>query len=199
MPKVVVIDNYDSFTYNLVQAIYAYTTNVHVFRNDDIQLAQLLELSPHFCVLSPGPGRPERPKDFGICRTIIHAAKTGYLTVPILGVCLGHQGIAAEYGARIIPAQTIKHGKTSLIHHKGTGIFAGLESPLQAMRYHSLVVDPSTLPSCLTPLAHTSDGTLMAYQHTTLPLFGVQFHPESIGTPEGPALIGNFLCQETNG
>lgn len=197
MSRVVVIDNYDSFTYNLVQTIYNTTLDVHVFYNDKIDLDGLRQLKPDYYVLSPGPGRPERVADFGVCKDIIDAIRNQTITQPVLGVCLGHQGIASGFGAQITQANTIMHGRTSMVHHQGTGLFEGIENPFQVMRYHSLTVEPNSLPACFYATAHTDDGTLMAFQHQHQPLYGVQFHPESIGTPLGAKLIANFLSVES--
>ncbi|MCS7080233.1 MAG: aminodeoxychorismate/anthranilate synthase component II [Chloracidobacterium sp.] len=190
----VIIDNYDSFTFNLYQMLQMQTTEeVVVVRNDAVDLATLRGWRPTRIVLSPGPGRPDNPRDFGVCWDVLTAAAT--LAVPILGVCLGHQGIAAAYGGRVIRAPRIVHGKTSeVILTAPSPLFAGLPERFSAMRYHSLIADEATLPDCLTITARTvADGLIMAVAHRELPVYGVQFHPESIGTPDGARLLANFL------
>lgn len=196
MTRVLIIDNYDSFTHNLAQLLHGLAEEVVVQRNDAIDLSEVRALAPDCILLSPGPGRPERRRDFGVCFDILESAKKEELsgsTVPILGVCLGHQGIAHCFGAQVVRAPTVMHGKSSLVVHGGNSFFEGLPSPFEAMRYHSLVVDPDSLPGCLEPLAKTNDGVLMALRHRTLPIYGVQFHPESIGTPLGRKLVSRFL------
>ena len=195
MTYVLMIDNYDSFTYNLVHALHG-LAEVEVVRNDQIKLTQVQAKEPDYIILSPGPGRPERKKDFGICGDIIAALRDGILSTPTLGVCLGHQGIASTFGAKIVQGREIMHGKTSDVFHQGTGLFTGLPNPLRVMRYHSLVIEPTSLPECFDVTAHTIDGSLMAIQHKTLPIHGVQFHPESIGTPDGRMLLANFFSVE---
>jgi len=188
--NVLLIDNYDSFTFNLVQQLQGLGAEVVVHRNDRIDLPAIRALGPTHVVLSPGPGRPDHPRDFGVCRPIIdHLTHT-----PILGVCLGHQGIGWRMGGQVVAAPTIVHGKTDRITHSGIGLFAGLPHPLTVMRYHSLVVDRASLPDSLVVTAENADGLIMAMRHRTRPLFGVQFHPESIGTPDGDALLRNFLA-----
>jgi len=183
-----VIDNYDSFTYNLVQYLAALGAEVKVFRNDQITLAQVAALQPDGIVISPGPGRPE---DAGISMPLIVAMGA---TVPILGVCLGHQSIGQVFGGKIVNAPTLMHGKTSDIYHQGTGIFQGLPNPFRATRYHSLVIDRASCPPVLEITAWTADGIIMGVRHQQYPtLQGVQFHPESILTTAGPALLRNFL------
>lgn len=189
---VLVIDNYDSFTYNLVQYLGELGVEVRVFRNDRITLDGIRRLRPQALVISPGPCTPDQA---GISVPAV-AALGG--EVPILGVCLGHQSIGQAYGGRIIHAEQVMHGKTSRIHHDGRGIFTGLESPLEATRYHSLVVSRDGLPDCLEESAWTShrDGNrleIMGLRHRKLPVEGVQFHPESILTPTGKTLLRNFL------
>lgn len=192
-PRVLLVDNYDSFTHNLFQLLRVAGAEVRVERNDAITLADVEAHAPSHVVLSPGPGHPDSPRDFGVSRDVILRCAT---RVPILGVCLGHQGIAAVAGARVVRAPAPKHGKSDHVTHDGTGLFAGLPSPLEVMRYHSLVVDEATLPATLRVTGRTADGLVMALAHVELPMAGVQFHPESIGTPEGGALLDNFLRWE---
>lgn len=191
MPRVLLVDNYDSFTWNLAHDLGRTGAEVHVHRNDTIDLADVRALSPTHIVLSPGPGRPERPADFGVCRAILEHCTA----LPILGVCLGHQGLAWLAGARIVHAPKVMHGKTSPIRHHGRGLFAGLPQPMVVMRYHSLVVERASVPVELAITAETEDGLVMALAHRTRPLWGVQFHPESIASPDGPALVARFLDQ----
>jgi anthranilate synthase component 2 len=187
-PLIVVIDNYDSFTYNLVQYLAELGAEVKVFRNDQITLAQVQALQPDGIVISPGPGRPE---DAGISLALI--AQMGS-TVPLLGVCLGHQSIGQVFGGKIISAPTLMHGKTSEIYHRGEGVFQGLPIPFTATRYHSLVIEKNSCPDVLEITAWTEDGTIMGVRHKQyMTLQGVQFHPESILTTVGPALLRNFL------
>ncbi|MGH9441296.1 MAG: anthranilate synthase component II [Thermoanaerobaculia bacterium] len=185
---ILMIDNYDSFTYNLVQAIAEREPDVRVVRNDAFDLADEMARRPAKIVVSPGPGRPE-----GAGKTIdvIRAAEAG--AIPLLGVCLGHQAIAVSHGATVTLAPAPVHGKTSRIIHSGEGIFEGLSNPFEATRYHSLAVEEKTLPPELTVTAHSEDGLVMGIRHVSLPVFGVQFHPESILSVEGPRLIANFL------
>ena len=180
------IDNYDSFTFNLVQVFRSQGAQVEVVRNDEVRMTDIERMRPTSIVLSPGPGRPE---DAGVC---LDLARQG-LGVPTLGVCLGHQVLAQAEGASIIAAHEPRHGKTSWIEHDGEGLCQGLDNPFEAMRYHSLVVDPDTLPAVWQPQAWSDDGVLMAMRHTTRPYWGVQFHPESILSPLGPHLLANFL------
>ena len=182
------IDNYDSFTYNLVDYVGRTGAEVLVRRNDRISLAEVGELQPEGIVISPGPGRPEQA---GICLDLIRHAGA---RVPILGVCLGHQCIGLAYGASVIRGPEPVHGKTSLIHHNGRGIFGGIPSPFPAARYHSLVVDRPTLPAQLEMTAWTADGLVMAVRHKIHPVQGVQFHPESIATDAGLRIIENWLA-----
>ncbi len=189
--RVLVLDNYDSFTYNLVHLIGVLGAEPVVIRNDAIDINGIAALAPSHIVLSPGPGRPSEARDFGICGEAL--LRYGP-TVPILGVCLGHQGIVHYLGGRITQAPTIVHGKQSRLRHDGHGLFAGLPAPLEVMRYHSLVADRTTLPSCLRVIAETiDDGLIMAVAHESWPMAGVQFHPESVGTPGGQLLMANFL------
>ncbi len=181
------IDNYDSFTYNLVQYLGELGEDVQVFRNDEIDLAKVAALKPDHIVISPGPCTPN---EAGISVPLIHefAGK-----IPMLGVCLGHQSIGQAFGGNIIHAKQLMHGKTSLIHHKNEGVFKDLPNPYTATRYHSLVIERETLPDCLEITAWTDDGEIMGVRHKTLPVEGVQFHPESILTEYGHELLSNFL------
>ena len=185
--RVLVIDNIDSFVYNLVQYIGELGADPVVARNNEITVADALALQPDAVLLSPGPGRPE---DAGIlCDAITAFAGK----VPVFGVCLGHQAIGHVYGGHVVRAPELLHGKTSLVHHHGRGVFAGLESPVQATRYHSLVVERETLPDCLEITAETGDGMIMGMRHRELDVEGVQFHPESILTNHGHTMVSNFL------
>ena len=185
---ILVIDNYDSFTYNLVHYLLELGAAVEVVRNDALTVAQALAKRPQAVLLSPGPKTPD---DAGICLDLIRAAAETRL--PLFGVCLGHQSIGQVFGGRVVRAQAVMHGKTSAVSHDGTGVFAGLPSPFEATRYHSLVVHPGDLPDCLAVNATAADGTIMGLRHKTLPIHGVQFHPESIATQHGHALLANFL------
>ncbi len=188
MPRILVIDSYDSFVYNLVQYLGELGAEPIVHRNDALTVDAALDLQPDGVLLSPGPGRPE---DAGIiCAAIPAFAERG---VPVFGVCLGHQAIGHVFGAAVVRAPELMHGKTSPVEHHGEGVFAGLPSPLTATRYHSLVLDPATLPDELAVTARTADGTVMGVRHRTLPIEGVQFHPESILTGCGHDLLRNFL------
>ena len=181
------IDNYDSFTYNLVQYLGELGAKVKVFRNDKITVEEIKALKPEKIVISPGPGRPE---DAGISCAIIEAFAG---KIPILGVCLGHQCLGYAYGGKIIQAKKLMHGKTSKIYHNRKTIFTGIPNPFEATRYHSLVVEKKTLPKCLEVIAWTKDGEIMGLKHEKYPLWGVQFHPESILTKVGKDLLANFL------
>lgn len=183
------IDNYDSFTYNLVQYFGELGEEVMVFRNDEITPDEITKLKPSFIVISPGPCTP---KEAGVSIPLI---KRYCNQVPILGVCLGHQSIGQAYGGKIIHAKQLMHGKTALISHNGTGVFRGLPNPFTATRYHSLVIEHESLPDCLEITAWTEDGEIMGVRHKTLEVQGVQFHPESILTEHGHKLLGNFLTQ----
>lgn len=189
MTRVLVIDNYDSFVYNLVQYLGELGAEPVVHRNDTLSVAAALELAPDAVLISPGPGRPE---DAGIICDAIDAF--AQQATPVLGVCLGHQAIGYRYGARVVHAPRLMHGKTSTIDHDGTGVFAGLASPLVATRYHSLVIDPDSLPDELVVAARSDDGMIMGVRHRELPVTGVQFHPESILSESGHALLANFLA-----
>lgn len=184
---VLLLDNYDSFTYNLAQALGALGAAVVVRRNDAITLAEVRDLQPTHLVVSPGPGRPE---EAGSTLQIMDGMVG---RVPILGVCLGHQALARVFGGQVDRADQVVHGKASLVYHDGRGIYTGLPSPLSAGRYHSLVVAAEGLPGELAVAAFTSDGVVMGLRHRTLPIEGVQFHPESMLTPAGPRLLRNFL------
>jgi len=183
---IVVIDNYDSFTYNLVQSLGELGADLAVFRNDTTSAGEIEALDPEAIVLSPGPGRPENS---GVCLEVIEAL---HQKVPILGVCLGHQSIAYVFGGSIVQAPRLMHGKTSVIHHMEQGIFAGFPSPFTATRYHSLIL-AEPVPEAFDVTAFTTEGEIMAIQHRIHPMFGVQFHPESILTPHGGRLLENFL------
>ncbi|MEO7252039.1 MAG: aminodeoxychorismate/anthranilate synthase component II [Arenimonas sp.] len=190
------IDNYDSFTYNLVQYFGELGQEVNVLRNDAMTVQEIAALAPARIVISPGPCTPDLA---GVSLQVLAQLSA---TAPILGVCLGHQSIGQAFGGKVIRAKTIMHGKTSLMHHHGTGVFAGLPTPFQATRYHSLVVERESLPDCLEITAWTehADGSfdeIMGLQHKTLPVHGVQFHPESILTEHGHALLRNFLDSVT--
>ena len=185
--RVLVIDNYDSFVWNLVQALAALGADAVVRRNDAVTVDGALALAPDAVVISPGPCTP---REAGVSVELVRAAAAR--RVPLLGVCLGHQAIGAAFGASVVRGARPVHGKTSEIRHDGHGVLAGLASPLVAMRYHSLVV-AEPLPAELLATAHSDDGALMGLRHRTLPIEGVQFHPESYLTPEGPALLANFL------
>jgi anthranilate synthase/aminodeoxychorismate synthase-like glutamine amidotransferase len=187
MTRLILIDNYDSFTYNLYQYLWELGAEVGVYRNDAITVDQIERAAPDGLVLSPGPGRPEQA---GVCMDVIECL-AGRL--PILGVCLGHQAIAAVYGADIVGAPELRHGKTSQVFHNGRGLYEGMPDPFEAVRYHSLVAERSTLPNFLEVDAETSDGLVMGLKHRELALFGVQYHPESIVTEGGKTLLQNFL------
>jgi para-aminobenzoate synthetase component 2 len=190
--QVLVIDNYDSFVYNLVQELGELGADPVVHRNDAIDIEAIRAAAPDAILISPGPGRPEGA---GISLAVIRELAGEF---PILGVCLGHQAIGQVYGGEVVAAPTLMHGKTSSIHHDGRSVFAGLPEPFVATRYHSLVVEPATVPDVLEVTATTPDGVIMGLRHRTLPVEGVQFHPESFLTPNGPSLLSNFLAS-TNG
>jgi anthranilate synthase/aminodeoxychorismate synthase-like glutamine amidotransferase len=186
-PRLLLIDNYDSFTYNLVQAFLVLGADVRVARNDEITVAAALALDlTHLCI-SPGPGTP---RDAGVSMDMIRAF-TGRL--PILGVCLGHQSIVEVFGGEVVRAPRLMHGKTSQVNHDGHGLFAGLPRPCEVGRYHSLIAKPETVPPELEVCAATAEGEIMAVRHRRFVIEGVQFHPESVLTPQGPQLLGNFL------
>ena len=182
-----VIDNYDSFTYNLVHFLGELGQEMEVHRNDTLSVPELLEKKPDAIVLSPGPCTPN---EAGMCLDLIREAGA---RIPILGVCLGHQAIGQVYGAEVVRANTLMHGKISEIQHGGMGVFNGIEAPFAATRYHSLTLEPKSIPDCLVVTAHSSDGTIMGVQHREHRVHGVQFHPESIASEHGHALLRNFL------
>jgi anthranilate synthase/aminodeoxychorismate synthase-like glutamine amidotransferase len=185
------VDNYDSFTYNLYQYLGELGAEVRVMRNDEMTAREALDLGPERIVISPGPGTPDQA---GLSLELIRRAAG---RVPLLGVCLGHQALGQAFGGRVVRAPTLMHGKTSAIHHDGRTVFAGLPDPFTATRYHSLIVDRASVPDCLEVSAWTSDGIVMGLRHRGLPLEGVQFHPESILTADGKDLLANFLGLET--
>ena len=185
--RMLLIDNYDSFTYNLVQAFAAHGADVMVYRNDAITVAEGLALEPTHLVISPGPGRPE---DAGVSLAMIDAFAG---RAPILGVCLGHQSIVQQFGGEIVRAERLMHGKTSSVGHDGRTIFAGLPEPFEVGRYHSLCAEQDMLPETLEVTAQTSRGEIMGVRHKSLPIEGVQFHPESVLTPDGDDLMVNFM------
>ena len=184
---ILVIDNYDSFTYNLVQYLGEMNVELVVVRNDKITIDEIASHKPEAIVISPGPGTP---KDAGVSVSLI---KEFYKEIPILGVCLGHQAIGEAFGGNVVKAPSVVHGKTSEVLHEGKGIFNSIPNKFQAMRYHSLVIAPTTLPQALEITARTVDNVIMGVQHKQYPVFGVQFHPESIATEHGKILIRNFV------
>jgi anthranilate synthase/aminodeoxychorismate synthase-like glutamine amidotransferase len=185
--RVLLIDNYDSFTWNLAQALQVLGAEVRVLRNDQVEVRQARDLRPTHLVISPGPGDPDQA---GISLAMIDAFLG---RIPLLGVCLGHQALVQVLGGRVVRAPMPVHGKASRVHHDGRGLFEGLPEPLMAGRYHSLCADDTSLPSCLEPCARSDDGVLMAVRHRELAADGVQFHPESVLTPDGPRVLANFL------
>lgn len=190
MPRILVIDNYDSFVYNLVQYLGELGAEPVVVRNDVLTVAEAVDMKPDGVLISPGPGRPE---DAGItCAAVAAFAEVG---VPLLGVCLGHQAIGQVFGGQVVAAPSLMHGKTSAVHHHGTGVFQGLPQPLEATRYHSLVVERSTLPDDLEITAHTAEGIIMGLRHRRFEVEGVQFHPESILTSSGHDLVATFVTR----
>jgi anthranilate synthase/aminodeoxychorismate synthase-like glutamine amidotransferase len=186
-PKLLLIDNYDSFTYNLVQAFLVLGADVRVFRNDVIDVAEAQALAPTHLCISPGPGTPY---DAGVSMDMIRAFAG---RIPVLGVCLGHQSIVEVFGGKVVRAGRLMHGKTSPIHHDARTVFAGLPQPCEVGRYHSLIAQPETLPPVLEVSARTPEGEIMGVRHRELVVEGVQFHPESVLTPDGPTLLANFL------
>ncbi len=184
---ILVVDNYDSFTYNLVQMLGALVGKVEVRRNDAIAGEEALAMEPEYIVLSPGPGEPKAAGN------LLEIVRRCAPHIPMLGVCLGHQAMGEAFGGKVVGAPTLMHGKASPVYHDGKGIFSGLPNPFDAGRYHSLVVEEKTLPAELVPLAHSADGELMAMAHASYPAVGVQFHPESVLTPLGVQVVRNFL------
>ena len=184
---ILIIDNYDSFTYNLVHLVGRHTDDLRVVRNDQVTEDEIAAMAPEGILLSPGPGRPA---EAGIMESVIHRFGE---TTPILGVCLGHQAIGEVFGGRVTHAPTLMHGKTSPIYHDGNGVFAGVERGFTATRYHSLVIARDTVPDTLEVSAQTQDGVVMGLRHRKWPIEGIQFHPESVLTTEGPKLIANWL------
>lgn len=191
-PRVLLIDNYDSFTYNLYQYLCELGASVTVVRNDAITVSEVRALDPEYIVISPGPGVP---RDAGISVELIRALGP---TTPVLGVCLGHQAITEAFGGLVTRAPELMHGKASLIHHDGSGVLEGLPSPFSAIRYHSLCAAPEAVPDCLEVTARTDSGVIMAVRHREYPVHGVQFHPESILTERGKDLLRNFLSLRTS-
>jgi anthranilate synthase component 2 len=192
MLRVLVIDNYDSFVYNLVQYVGELGAKPIVYRNDQISLSQALKLEADRVIISPGPGTPEDVRYFGVCREILQNMSC---KIPTLGVCLGHQGIISAFGGKIVRAKRLMHGKTSLIKHDCQDVFDGVKNPFEATRYHSLVGDRENLPSCLKVTAvSVDDDEIMGVRHTEYPIEGIQFHPESILTTDGKKIIKNFLA-----
>ena len=189
--RVLVVDNYDSFVYNLVQELGELGADLAVYRNDAVDVPAIRVVSPDAVLLSPGPGRPE---DAGVSLDVVRELAG---EIPIFGVCLGHQAIGQAFGATVVHAPALMHGKTSEVHHDRTGIFEGVPSPFVATRYHSLVLTPATIPDVLEVTATASDGVVMGVRHRTLPIEGVQFHPESILTDAGPAILANLLAWVT--
>ncbi|MEQ1578981.1 MAG: aminodeoxychorismate/anthranilate synthase component II [Steroidobacteraceae bacterium] len=190
-PRLLLIDNYDSFTYNLVQAFLILGADVRVHRNDQITIEQAFALEPTHLCISPGPGTPY---DAGISMKMIEALAG---RIPVFGVCLGHQSLVEVFGGKVVRAGRLMHGKTSMVTHDGKSLFRGMSQPFQAGRYHSLIAKPESLPPTLEVTAQTPEGEIMGVRHKTLAVEGVQFHPESILTPEGPILMGNFLKMQS--
>lgn len=189
--KVLVIDNYDSFVYNLVQYIGELGGDPVVYRNDQLSIQQAMRLDPERIVISPGPGTPEDPQYFGVCSEILQEMSC---KIPTLGVCLGNQGIISVFGGKVVRARRLMHGKTSVIRHDGKGLFEGIKNPFTATRYHSLVGDKTCIPSCIEISAEaTDDGEIMGVRHRTYPITGLQFHPESILCEDGKKIVKNFL------
>ena len=186
---ILIIDNYDSFTYNLYQLLGEFEKDIMVKRNDKIDIGEIKQINPDKIIISPGPGNPTNERDFGVCTKII---KELGMEIPIFGVCLGHQGIFAAFGGEIIHAHPV-HGKQSQVFHESAEIFKDVKTPLKATRYHSLVCDEKTVPDCIEVIAKTDEGMIMAIKHKKYPIYGLQFHPESVGTMEGKKIIKNFL------
>jgi len=187
-PRVVVIDNYDSFVYILVQYLGELGADLHIHRHDAITVDEIRELAPDAILISPGPGTPD---DAGISLQVIEELGP---TIPVLGVCLGHQCIGQVFGGEVVRAPAVMHGKTSVVHHQGQGVFAGLDPELTVTRYHSLVVEPDSIPEVLEVTATSQDGVVMGLRHRELPIEGVQFHPESVLTDSGHTMLTNFLA-----
>lgn len=185
---ILIIDNYDSFTYNLYQLVGLFTSDMKVVRNDEITLEEIHKLNVDHIIISPGPGRPEKNRDFGICSDIIKEFKE----IPILGVCLGHQGIYYNYGGSIIKNQPI-HGKKDTITHDNSELFKNIPKDFEIVRYHSLICDKNTIPADIKITSYTKDRIIMAIEHTKYPTYGIQFHPESIGSEYGEIIVKNFL------
>jgi anthranilate synthase/aminodeoxychorismate synthase-like glutamine amidotransferase len=186
-PRILLIDNYDSFTYNLVQAFLVLGADVDVHRNDAISVEAALRQGHSHLVISPGPGTP---RDAGVSMAMIEAFAG---RIPIFGVCLGHQSLVEVFGGRVVRAARLMHGKVSPVRHDGKGVFSGMAQDFQAGRYHSLIAEPESVPAILEVSARTAQGEIMGVRHRSLPIEGVQFHPESVLTPEGPVIMGNFL------
>lgn len=189
-PRLLLVDNYDSFTYNLVQAFLVLGAQVEVHRNDEITVDAAVALAPTHLCISPGPGTP---RDAGVSMEMIRAFAG---RIPVFGVCLGHQSIVEVFGGQVVRAGRLMHGKTSMIEHDAQGLFAGLPQPCEVGRYHSLIAQPQSLPADLLVTARTAEGEIMGVRHRRLMVEGVQFHPESVLTPDGPALMANFLRQQ---
>ncbi len=184
---IILLDNYDSFTYNLVHYFGELKVDVKVYRNDKVSVEEVMAQKPEAIIISPGPCDPDQA---GISLPLVKAASG---KIPLLGVCLGHQTIGQVFGGKIVRAPTMMHGKLSKMHHKDTTLFKGLPSPFEATRYHSLIIDPKSLPDCLEVIAHTADDIIMAVKHKQHQVYGVQFHPESIASEHGHAILANFL------
>ena len=187
---ILIIDNYDSFTYNLVHIVAGETDDYRVIRNDEYSVDEISDMNPSRILISPGPGRPE---DAGVTEAVIRELGPD---IPLLGVCLGHQAIGHVYGAEVVHAPSLMHGKTSLIEHDGKTLFSGVEESFIATRYHSLALKPATVPESLNVTARTSDGVIMGIRHKHFPIEGIQFHPESILTTEGPKIVKNWMKLE---
>lgn len=185
---ILIIDNYDSFTYNIYQLVGKYTQNIMVVRNDEITIETIKKIKPSHIILSPGPGNPKNERDFGICKKIIQEFKE----IPILGVCLGHQGIFVEYGGNIIKTLPV-HGKKNIIFHEKSSLFKNIPKKFEIIRYHSLICDKSSIPKDIKVTSLTDDDIIMSIEHEEYPTFGIQFHPESIGSSYGDDIIKNFL------